>query len=49
MITNQEYEKNNQFPDLDEKNIIFVTLRYSKARQIIEYSQKDKNSWWGKC
>jgi hypothetical protein len=45
-MTNQEYEKNNSPPDLDDKNIIFVTLRYSKARELIEKANKNKARWW---
>jgi hypothetical protein len=33
-------------PDLEEKNVIFVTLRYSRARELIEKHNKNKNSWW---
>ena len=50
LVTNQEYEKNNCLPELEDTNILFVTLRYSKARELIEKVNKEsKGSCWNRC
>ena len=35
--------------DLDEKNTIFVTLRYSKAREMIEKLNRERSRIWDLC
>jgi hypothetical protein len=35
--------------DLEEKNTIFVTLRYSKARETIEKLNRERSKIWDIC